>query len=99
VIDAGHQLQVRFEFTAPGLRAAVDLAAALREHRAAVQVRPDARHLLTTRRWRVTATTPPGPVMPAAMRLWEEQMKDVAQCHAGCSIAASQPIVTDVLTG
>jgi len=93
-------MRVRFEFTAPGLRAAVDLATALRnKHQVRVQVRPDARYLLTTRRWRVTATTPPGPVMVAAIRLWEEQMNDVALCHTGCSIAASQPIVTDVLTG
>jgi hypothetical protein len=78
----GDRLQVRFLFAAPSLRAAADLAAALRiQGRNKVQVRHG-----TARGWTVIATTPPRIHVYGAMRLWESEMEAMARRHPGCRI-------------
>lgn len=91
---AGDRVQLRFSFEAASLREAVDLSASLRTGaRLRVQIRPAARRLLTTRRWSVTATTPPAPVICSVIRLWEEQMDDVAREHSGCRVVGWKPVM------
>jgi hypothetical protein len=87
-------VQLRFFFEAPKLRAAVDLANALRMgHHNQVEVRPAARRLLTAGRWSVILTTPPAPRLHAVIELWEEQMRDVVETHAGCSLVGWKPVL------
>jgi hypothetical protein len=91
---SGDKVQLRFSFEASGLREAVDLSAALRAGaRLSVQIRPASWRLLTGRRWTVMATTPPAPLLYAVVRLWEEQLDDVAREHHGCRVIGWKPIM------
>jgi hypothetical protein len=93
-VTAADPVQLRFFFDAPKLRAAVDLANALRmrDHNQ-VQVRPAPRRLLTAGRWSVILTTPPAPLLHAVIELWEEQMRDVVESHDGCSLVGWKPVL------
>jgi hypothetical protein len=92
---ASDRMQLRFSFGVPALRVAADLATALRVGgHTRVQVRPAATRLLSSHRWRVNATTHPAPLMHAVIRLWEEQMEDIARSHAGCAIVSWEPVAT-----
>jgi hypothetical protein len=96
----GDQMQLRFSLTAPGLRAAADLAAALRKERHhRVQVRPAPRRFLSSRGWSVIVTTLPTPVMSSVIGLWAEQMQDVVESHAGCGVAGWHPVVPPARAG
>ena len=91
---AGDRMRLLIRFEAPTLRAATELAASVRMGRHnQVQVRPDPRRLLSSRRWTVIVTTPPAPVMRAVIELWFEQMQEVVEHHAGCAIVGLEPNV------
>jgi hypothetical protein len=91
------RMRISFRFEAPTMRAAVELADALRMggHNR-VQVRPDPLRVLSGRRWRVTVTTPPTPVMREAMELWAERMLDVAHGNDACEITGWRPLINYV---
>jgi hypothetical protein len=87
-------MQLRFRFAAPTLRAAVDLAEAMRKSSAVrVQVRPGARRHLTSGRWCVIVTTPPAALSGSAAELWEERLRSVAAREAGCVMVCCEPVV------
>jgi hypothetical protein len=88
------RMRLRFRFQAPRLRAAVELADALRMGRHnSVQIRPAARRFLSSRRWDVIVTTPPAPVMRAVIELWAEQLDGAAEPYEGCTMVGWEPIV------
>jgi hypothetical protein len=93
--SVGDRMRLRFVFEAPTLRSAVDLANALRlgRHNRA-HVRPAARRLLSSHRWNVIVITPPAPFMRSVIELWQEQLCDVSDDHAGCSMVYWEPVVT-----
>lgn len=97
---ASDRMHLRFSFDVPTLHVAGDLATALRMGgHTRVQVRPAPTRLLSARRWKVIATTHPAPLMQAVIRLWEQQMEDVAHSYPGCTIAGWEPIVARIPPG
>lgn len=87
------QLRFRFSFEESSLRRAVDLAAELRTMtRSTVQVRPG-RWLLSRGRWTVALTTAPIPVTLIVIRLWEDEMRELANGRAGCRLIGWKPVM------
>jgi hypothetical protein len=79
-------VRLRFCFEAPRLREAVDLSQALRTSTGeTANVRPSRSRLLG-RRWSVALVTPPTPLIPAVLALWEEQMRELVQGRRGCRL-------------
>jgi hypothetical protein len=78
---------LRFCFEAPTLRAAVALATELRTYVPdSVRVRPSFRRTLCDHPWSVAITTPPAPVIPAVVTLWQRAMSDVAAEFESCRL-------------
>jgi hypothetical protein len=78
---------LRFCFEVPTLRAAVALATELRTYVPdSVRVRPSLRRTLCDHRWSVAITTPPAPMMPAVITLWQRAMSDVAADFESCRL-------------
>src|SRR3954447_7197760 len=75
-------MQLRFLFAAPSLRAAGDLAAALRrQNRNKVQIRQDGR-----RHWTIIATTSPTVPGKPMLALVAREMDELVERHPGCRI-------------
>jgi hypothetical protein len=95
----GDRMRLRFHFEAPSLRAAVELANALRMSRHNhAHVRPAPARVLTSRRWSVIVTTPPAPMMRAVIELWAEQLHETAESYEGCRMIDWSPIVVRLRT-
>jgi hypothetical protein len=87
-------MQLRFRFAAPTLRAAVDLAGAMRKSSAVrVQVRPGGRRDFTSGRWCVIVTTRSAALGGSAAELWEERLRSVAAREAGCVMVGWGPVL------
>src|SRR3954451_1381324 len=66
------RMRLRFSFEAATLHQAVELASELRTiAESVVQVRPGHALLRVKRRWKVTLSTPPTALAPAAIHRWE----------------------------
>ena len=90
-----YRRRLRFTFAAASLRAAVDLADALRRGTSNhVQVRPSAGRLLSSQLWDVIVTTRPALSLSAVARLWTDEMLHTAADHPGCELIGWKPIVT-----
>jgi hypothetical protein len=90
-----YRRRLRFTLAASSLRAAVDLADALRRGTDnLVQVRPSAARLLSSQRWDVVVTTIPALNLSAVARLWAEEMLRIAAANPGCELIGWTSIVT-----
>jgi hypothetical protein len=90
-VSEGDRRSLRFCFEAPTLRAAVALATELRTYAPdAVRVRPALRRTLRDNPWMVAITTPPAPLMPAVVALWQRAMSDVAADFQSCRLVESR---------
>ena len=90
-------VRLQFCFEAPRLREAVDLSQALRTSTGeAANVRP-ARSRLLGRKWLVALVTPPTPLIPAVLALWEEQMRELVQGRRGCRLVGYTPMLDGVV--
>jgi hypothetical protein len=74
-----------FKFEAADLHHAIDLAAELRRPSGyTVRVRPGPVPQTGRRRWVVALTTPPTPLDPLVLQLWENEMRETAERLPGC---------------
>jgi hypothetical protein len=86
--------RLRFYFEASNLREAVALATELRTYVPdAVHVRPALRRVLRGRPWTVAVTTPPAPLLPAVISLWERAMHDIVRERHACTFVGGRALL------
>jgi hypothetical protein len=81
-------------FEADRLHQATEIAAALRVRaHGGLKVRPASLRMLRVRQWSVVLTLPAMPLRLDSLRSLEEELRELAQRHAGCRLAALRPVL------